>query len=483
MLSSGWSVGLRIWVLSLASMACLASPVGAVDLVDVVKRVENAVVRVDTDRALGSGVVVDDRGYVFTNFHVIQGAKRVSVTLRSGKELEAHGFVAIDPGRDLALLKIDALEPCGIRIAGSPPEIGEKVAAFGNPRGYSFSTTEGIVSAVRTGKDVVEGLGEEIYRSLGFSPDARWIQTSAAISNGNSGGPLVNMNAEIVGLNTWSDDRGDNLNFAISAADMSQMISKIKGKTVTGFAKLPKRARADRGAGLSAETFRVTLPTGRVFSFGVFGNHGVVDLFDSATHEADSSELVTVSHPNGTPYAAVCHVKGVMNGTTIGQHENREVMMVAHYEDGKRHGVLRLFDESGEPLLLAQYARGRRHGFLLLFNSGMPSLLVDYKYDKPAWIQLLHGFAVLEGYASIEEANENTKAREQLERLEQVEATLKNHEVGFRKHVAAEEQERRKELARQLAPEKRARIQERASQRAAQNKAFIQGLYRAAYGR
>ncbi|MEX2111576.1 MAG: trypsin-like peptidase domain-containing protein [Pirellulales bacterium] len=466
-----------------AVLAGLASPAMAVELVEVVKRVENAVVRVETDRGLGSGVVVDDRGYVFTNFHVIDGAKKVTVTLRSGKALKALGFVAIDPGRDLALLKTDPLEPCGIRIAGSPPEIGEKVAAFGNPRGYSFSTTEGIVSAVRTGKEVVEAVGEESYRSLGFSPDARWIQTSAAISGGNSGGPLVNMNAEVVGLNTWSDQRGDNLNFAISAADMRLLIAKIKGKSVTDFAKLPKGAHVDGGDNLSDDKFRVTLPTGRVFSFGVFGSRGLVDVLESATEEEDTSELVTVSHANGTPYAAVCHVNGVMNGTTIGQHENRELMLMANYEVGKRHGVLRLFDEAGEPLLLAQYAKGRRHGFLCLFESGAPALLVDYKYDKPTWIQLLHGFAILEGFASIEEANKNTKAREQLERLEKVEATLKSHEVLFRKHVASEEQERRKELARQLAPEKRARIQERASQRAAQNQAFIQGLYRAAYGR
>ncbi len=129
------------------TLACIALPVAADELVDVVKRVENAVVRIDTDQALGSGVVVDDRGYVFTNYHVIEDATRVTIKLRSGEEVKALGFVAIDVGRNLALLKTDPLKPCGIRIAKKPPSIGEKVAAFGNPQGYEFSTTEGIVSA------------------------------------------------------------------------------------------------------------------------------------------------------------------------------------------------------------------------------------------------------------------------------------------------------------------------------------------------
>ena len=118
--------------------------------------------------------------------------------LKNGKKLDAQGYIAVDVGRNLALLKTEKLDPCGIRIAASPPEIGEKVAAFGNPEGYSFSTTEGIVSAYRDGKDVASGLGEELYRVLGYTPEAMWVQTSAAISHGNSGGPLVNMRRKLL---------------------------------------------------------------------------------------------------------------------------------------------------------------------------------------------------------------------------------------------------------------------------------------------
>jgi hypothetical protein len=457
-------------------------PVAADELVDVVKRVENAVVRIDTDEAFGSGVVVDDRGYVFTNFHVIEDAQQVTIKLRSGKEVKALGFVAVDVGRDLALLKTDPLKPCGIRIAKNPPSIGEKVAAFGNPEGYEFSTTEGIVSAIRTGRDMIAS-DEAGYRSLGYVDDARWIQTSAAISGGNSGGPLVNMNAEVVGLNTWTDLNGDNLNFAISAMDMNDLVAKIKKTTVTDFAKLPRRSQAKSLPAAPLEDFRLELPTGRVFSFGVFGSISLVELLKAANSEDERTELVTLSHANDTPYAAVNHLRGVLNGTAIVQHDNREVMMISSYVDGKRHGLLKMWDQAGQLLLLAQYARGRKHGYLMLFDDDTPTMLVDYRYDKATWVQLMHGLTPLEGFASAEEALKNSKAREQLERLDKIEADLKAREVDFRKLVATEEQERRKELARQLAPEKRARIRARANARAAADRAYIRSMYRAAYGR
>ncbi len=192
---------------------------------------------------------------------------------------------------------------------------------------------------------------------------------------------------------------------------------------------------------------------------------------------------MTLSHANDTPYAAVSHLRGVMNGTAIIQHDNREIMLIGNYVDGKRHGLLKMWDQAGRLLLLGQFAHGRKHGYLMLFDDATPTMLVDYKYDQATWVQLMHGLTPLEGFASTEEALKNTKAREQLERLDKIEADLKTREVDFRKYVAGEEQDRRKELARQLAPEKRARIRARANARAAADRAFIEAMYRAAYGR
>ena len=117
-----------------------------------------------------------------------------------------------------------------------------------------------------------------------------------------------------------------------------------------------------------------------------------------------------------------------------------------------------MWDETGEHLLLGQFAKGRCHGFVLLFDHGVPSMLVDYKFDKPSYIQLLYGLRPTEGFATLDQANKHTKAKEQLDRLNQVLTELKQHEVAFRKSVAADEQQQRKFMAKLLAPEKRERI-------------------------
>ena len=200
-----------------------------------------AVVRIETDDGLGSGAIISDRGFVLTNFHVVNGATKVTVVTRGGKSVAAAGFLVAEPRRDLAVLKIEPLaEAKPLKIAEALPQIGERVAAFGNPRGFSFSTSEGIVSAIRPGREIAGVIGAEAYHELGYDDDATWVQTTAPISPGNSGGPLVNMNVELVGLNTWTSARGQNLNFAISATDIKRIVQSAEKARLKTFAKLPK---------------------------------------------------------------------------------------------------------------------------------------------------------------------------------------------------------------------------------------------------
>ncbi len=217
------------------------------DLVELIKQIERSVVRIETDHGLGSGVIVDDQGYVITNYHVIEGAKRAKIVLRTGKPRQAAGFLVVDPRRDLALLKTDAFrDPHAVKLAADLPQPGEKVAAFGNPIGFAFSTSEGIVSAVRPGRDVAKAVGADFYRSLGYDLEATWIQSIAPISHGNSGGPLVTMQGDLVGLNTWSMPEGQNLNFAVSIVDIKRIIGKADSAPIQQFTSLPGSRRRSR---------------------------------------------------------------------------------------------------------------------------------------------------------------------------------------------------------------------------------------------
>ena len=141
-------------------------------------------------QAAGSGVIVDaERGYLLTNQHVIHDAHEITVTLTDGRRFEAE-VVGADPGTDVALLKIDAESLSAMPLADSDAlQVGDYVVAIGNPFGLGQTVTAGIVSAVGR-----SGLGIESYEDF--------IQTDAAINFGNSGGPLMNLKGELVGINT-----------------------------------------------------------------------------------------------------------------------------------------------------------------------------------------------------------------------------------------------------------------------------------------
>ena len=143
-------------------------------------------------QGLGSGFVVDHNGYILTNNHVVENAIRIQVTLPGDRTQYAAKLIGTDPELDLAVLKIDAskqLTP--LRVGNSDAiEVGDWAVAIGSPFGLDQTMTAGIISA--KGRD----LGERDHQLQ------RFLQTDAAINRGNSGGPLLNINGEVIGINT-----------------------------------------------------------------------------------------------------------------------------------------------------------------------------------------------------------------------------------------------------------------------------------------
>jgi len=139
--------------------------------------------------SLGSGFVIDDAGYIVTNNHVVKKADKITVILQDDTQLKAE-VVGADPETDLALLKVDTEKELHALSWGDSEaaRIGDWVLAIGNPFGLGGSVTAGIVSA--RGRDINAG------------PYSRFIQTDTAINQGNSGGPLFNMDGEVIGVNT-----------------------------------------------------------------------------------------------------------------------------------------------------------------------------------------------------------------------------------------------------------------------------------------
>ena len=166
---------------------------------------------------MGTGVVLDSRGYIVTNYHVVEGVKRIEVTLASGRTVAAT-LISHDPRTDLAVVKLDVDQPLPVARIGTSSDlmIGETVLALGNAYGYEHTVTRGIISA--------------LHRNVEVSRTQRYddlIQTDASINPGNSGGPLLNIDGEVIGINVAVRAGAQGIGFAIPIDKVLDVVSQL----------------------------------------------------------------------------------------------------------------------------------------------------------------------------------------------------------------------------------------------------------------
>ncbi|HZR44856.1 MAG TPA: trypsin-like peptidase domain-containing protein [Ktedonobacteraceae bacterium] len=193
-----------------------------------IAKAEPTVVQIDATTAqgqsIGSGVIIDKRGYIVTNNHVVSGAQSINVMLSDGTQISNAQIVGTAASSDLAVLKIQA--PANIAIAtigdSSKLQIGEEVLAIGNPLGITQTATRGIVSALN--RNVSEQTGATIKNA---------IQTDAAINPGNSGGALVDLQGNLVGIPTLgavdpeTNTPANGVGFAIPSNQVKTVVTQI----------------------------------------------------------------------------------------------------------------------------------------------------------------------------------------------------------------------------------------------------------------
>jgi serine protease Do len=220
---------------------------GAPNFADVAERLNASVVNIDAashagrDRKLpdeggdtrdfglphqgsGSGFVIDKAGFILTNYHVVEDADRITVTLADGRALRGT-LVGADPAIDVALVRVSGAGPLPEAPLGNSDElrVGEWVCAIGNPLGYVHSVTVGVVSFI----------GRKLFDA---SLDD-YIQTDAAINLGNSGGPLINARGEVIGINAAISSRANNIGFAVPINQAVAILEQLKthGTVSRGF--------------------------------------------------------------------------------------------------------------------------------------------------------------------------------------------------------------------------------------------------------
>lgn|SRR3989338_4347102 len=186
------------------------------DFSGIVTEAVKSVVTVRTDKSLGSGFIVDTRGYVVTNYHVIVGARQIAVATHDRRLISAT-LIGTDTFRDLALLKIDESYPALPLGNSDKLQVGNKVIAIGNPLGLSFTVTEGIISGLN--REGPNGLEE-------------YIQTDVSLNPGNSGGPLIDTNGHVIGVNNFKVGDAESLGFALESAALKNAVLEMSNSTV-----------------------------------------------------------------------------------------------------------------------------------------------------------------------------------------------------------------------------------------------------------
>lgn len=166
---------------------------------------------------MGTGVIIDERGYFITNYHVVENVTQIRATLVDGATYAAR-VIARHPETDLALLKFDPLTPVPVMPIGTSDDLmyGETVIAIGNAFGYEHTITRGIISELHRNVRLSE---KQSYRDL--------IQTDASINPGNSGGPLINADGEMIGVNVAIRAGAQGIGFAIPARQVTEILAEM----------------------------------------------------------------------------------------------------------------------------------------------------------------------------------------------------------------------------------------------------------------
>jgi serine protease Do len=166
---------------------------------------------------MGTGIVIDPRGYVLTNYHVVEGVSNIQVSLSDGKSTVAR-LISNDTKTDLAIIKIDVKEPLPVVHFGTSCDLmkGEQVIAIGNAFGYEHTVTRGIISALHRNVQVSD---EQKYNDL--------IQCDASINPGNSGGPLLNIDGQVIGINVATRVGAQGIGFAIPIDETLDIAARL----------------------------------------------------------------------------------------------------------------------------------------------------------------------------------------------------------------------------------------------------------------
>lgn len=262
----------------------------------------------------GSGFIISSDGFIVTNSHVIKEATKIIVTLQDGRQLPAQ-LIGDDPATDIAVLQIDTENLSFIRFGNSDNlQVGQLAIAIGNPLGFQYTLTAGVVSALgRTLRTESSRLIDDV------------IQTDAALNPGNSGGPLMNSFGEVIGVNTAIINKAQGLCFAVSSNLAEYVVGKliIEGKVRRGI------------IGIAAQTVRFNPKVIQRFQLKVKSGVHVHNIeADSPAYNAEIKSGDIIIGLNESKVSSIDDLHKLLDEKSIGKNVQLEVL-----RNGKKENI------------------------------------------------------------------------------------------------------------------------------------------------
>ena len=314
--------------------------------------------------SLGSGVIIDaEAGHIVTNFHVIDGADEISVTLHDGQQLEAT-IVGSDSEADVAILKVSHEGLVSVPFADSSAlRVGDFAVAIGNPFGLGQTVTSGIVSALgRT------GLGIEGYEDF--------IQTDASINPGNSGGALVNLRGELIGINTAILASGGTGNVGIGFAIPINMVRELTNQII-------EFGEVRRGM-LGVIMQNLTPDLARAFGLDVHQGVVISQVVEkSAASKAGLQAGDVVADINGVPVKSASAMRNMVGLMRVGTR-----MDITVIRDGNKKKLTAYIEDEVEQVIAGEKINQKLSGAKIESHDegGNQYLVVsDVLRGSPAW--------------------------------------------------------------------------------------------------
>jgi S1-C subfamily serine protease len=248
---------------------------------DIVQQSTDAIVRIEAGSdKVGTGFILEKGGLVATNLHVVAGSKEIRVKLHDNTQYQVMQIAGVDPGRDLAVLRIKPSKPLPTLRLGDSDQMsaGDQVIAIGNPLGvFDYSVSSGLISQVRA----VCGPTEEKCPPGGLT----LLQISAPISQGSSGGPLFNQFGEVVGVTTLIVAQGQSINFAVPGNYLKPMVAQPGAMSMETFAEQTKLE--DEGPPPDNISITKLVPKHPVALLDGCSDKAVVDVVDAISSAID----------------------------------------------------------------------------------------------------------------------------------------------------------------------------------------------------